>query len=367
MSLFSSTVHYTPISIAHGSEFLKELPLFKFYVKLESISTTPYKDHDECKSLNGFNELQKICYKLGDILGEITEISKLVDVDNNKNNDRSCQYLNYLIQEEIEKEKEKCDPNTLPSLYKALNKYKGSYGDYKCKFEQSNNTDTDIAKTSKNMYYYAEYLYWIIKEFKNIQDTKENIFSQFLNTSIRPYNKLLQHDTCNKPQKYKTQLEEFKNKYNEALEYIKKIYPVIITKPMNNYEEAKKTCGTDSEKTDELYPDLFKYFSTASSDLRAHPISQPLALSASGDILLDGTPQDSQGSTLGTATPIICSAVAISMFSFILHKFTPLGTYLRRNKLIDRNRMDEKQDDNYKLLSNASEIPHNIAYQPVGY
>ncbi|VUZ99691.1 PIR protein [Plasmodium vivax] len=336
MSLTSSTSQYSPISIAQGYDFLKQLPLYQFYENLKSISAIQNDNHTECETLNDSNELQKICYQLGNILGKITQINKLVDVDNNNNNNRSCKYLNYFIQEQIEKVKPAS--NNLSTLYEALNKYKGKYEDYKCNFQENTKTDTDIAKISKELYYYAEYLYWIKKNIKNIENTKEIKYSQFFSAFVLYYNRLLQHDTCNDIKEYQTELNEFKGKYNEALAHIKTKYKDISTRPMDNVEEAKKS---------------FR-----------HPLQ--FIRDDSGDTIQAGTPEDSQGSTVGKATPIICSAVAIFMSSFMLHKFTPLGTYLRRNKLIDRNRMDEKQDDNYKLLSDTSRIPHNIAYQPVG-
>ncbi|SCA59639.1 hypothetical protein PVC01_000012500 [Plasmodium vivax] len=176
--------------------------------------------HNECVKLTDYKELQKICNKLGYVLDNITKFSKFVDVDNNNN--RSCKYLNYLIQEEIEHLES--DSNNISSLYETLNKYKSSHDNYECIFKQNANTDTKIAKTSKNVYYYSEYLYWIKKEFNNIQNTEKKQFWEFLNTSIFPYNRLLQHDTCNKNKKYQNELNDFKLKYNEAINEIKKKY-----------------------------------------------------------------------------------------------------------------------------------------------
>ncbi|CAI7723969.1 Plasmodium vivax Vir protein, putative [Plasmodium vivax] len=365
MSPTNSTVQYSPISIAQSYVFLRELPLFKFYNELNITSTTPKINHDQCKNLTRHHDLYKICNQLGDILGNIKEINKLanVDVDNNNNNNRSCKYLNYLIREEIEKEK--CDPNTLPSLYEALNTYNGSFENYKCNFEPNTNPDpdTDIAEKSKKLYYYTEYLYWITQKYNNIIKSNETDYYHFLNACVFYYNKLLQHDTCKENQKHKNELNDFKETYIEALENIKKIYPNITPKPMQDSEEAKESCTNNREKSQESDEEGFILFQSLTSNSRTR--RPPPTLSDSVAIHQNSIPQDSQGSTIGKATPIICSTVAISMFSFILHKFTPLGTYLRRNKLIDRNRMDEKQDDNYKLLSDASQIPHNIAYQPV--
>ncbi|CAI7722546.1 hypothetical protein PVPAM_120078500 [Plasmodium vivax] len=167
------------------------------------------------------------------------------------------------------------------------------------------------------------------------------MFFQFLNDSVLYYNRLLLVDACSEIGKHQNILKDFNVKYNEALQCIKKIYSDINPKPMNKDEEAKKSCATDSEKSPEENEDQFILFSSLTSDSRTR--RPPTELSDAGPIYQDSIPQDSQGST-----------------------FTPLGTYLRKNKLIDRYRMNEKQDDNYKLLSDASRIPHNIAYQPVG-
>ncbi|KMZ88687.1 hypothetical protein PVBG_05543 [Plasmodium vivax Brazil I] len=289
-------------------DFLKQLPLYQFYENLKSISAIQNDNHTECETLNDSNELQKICYQLGNILGKITQINKLVDVDNNNNNNnRSCKYLNYFIQEQIEKVKPAS--NNLSTLYEALNKYKGKYEDYKCNFQENTKTDTDIAKISKELYYYAEYLYWIKKNIKNIENT---------NAFVLYYNRLLQHDTCNDIKEYQTELNEFKGKYNEALAHIKTKYKDISTRPMDNVEEAKKSCTTaqqDDEKDENDTPLFLR--STSFSRVR-HPLQ--FIRDDSGDTIQAGTPEDSQGSTVGKATPIICSAVAIFMSSFMLHK-----------------------------------------------
>ncbi|GAB69648.1 hypothetical protein PCYB_003970 [Plasmodium cynomolgi strain B] len=156
------TFQNIPISIAQLHDFLKELPLFKFYDEIERISKNPNDNPTECDTLTGFNTLQEICYKIVYILDNITQFSNLVDVANN--NYRSCKYLKYLVQEEIEKEE--CDSYTLRSLYEALNKYKSPNGNYECIFEQNTNTDTNINHTTKELYYYAEYLYWIKENLK---------------------------------------------------------------------------------------------------------------------------------------------------------------------------------------------------------
>ncbi|KMZ94044.1 hypothetical protein PVMG_02270 [Plasmodium vivax Mauritania I] len=325
-------------SIYRNNKFLNQLPLYQFFDKLISIPTTPNKKHDECESLNGYDELQKICNRLGNILDKITGISTLVDADNNKNN-ITCKYLDYFIQEEIEKEQ--CDSKNLPSLYEALNKYKDSYLNYKCDFVQNTNNDTTIYHTIKQVNFYAEYLYWLNQNYNNITNANKTDYYEFLNVCVLYYNRLLKHDTCIEINKYQTQLNEFKKEYDQALEAIKITHKDINPIPMHDENRAKESCSTDSKKVQELESDVFTYFSTIPSGIRAQPISPRPALSNSGDTIQADAPEDSQGST-----------------------FTPLGTYLRRNKLIDRNRMDEKQDDNYKLLSDASRIPHNIAYQP---
>ncbi|SCA59794.1 VIR protein [Plasmodium vivax] len=360
MSLTSSTFKYTPIAIAEGYDFLNKLPLFKFYDELKSISTTQNNNRTECNNLIDYEDLQRICNKLGYILCNITQISNIANVDNN----RSCKYLNYLIQEEIENVNS--DSNKLPTLYEALKKYKTSYENYKCDFEQNTETDIDIAQTIKQLNYYAEYLYWINENFENIQDTQEDNFSKFLNTFIMLYNRVLRYDTCNQSKKYLTKLNDFKKEYDEALEHIKTKYKDIKPKTMENDEEAAESCTTGKEQ-DQEGDSEFPLFSSIKSHITTHPAPAAPTHSALGDTIRDDTPEDSNDSTIGKATPFICSGVAIFMFLFILHKFTPLGTCLRKNKLIDRNRMKGKQDDIYKLLSDASQIPHNIAYQPIGY
>ncbi|KMZ77354.1 hypothetical protein PVIIG_05502 [Plasmodium vivax India VII] len=313
MSPTSSTVQYSPIAIAQY-DFLKELPLFKFFDQLKSISTTPNNNHDKCESLTHYNKLQNICNKLGVILGKIKEISILVDADNNN---RSCKYLNYLIREEIEKEK--CDPNTLPFLYEALNKYNGSYENYKCHFKQNTDADINIAQTIKQLNYYGEYIYWFNQNYNNITYSNKTDFYEFLNACALYYNRLIRYDTCNEIKKYQTVLNDFKAMYNEALEHIKTKYKDIKPKTMENDEEAAESCTTGKEQ-DQEGDSEFPLFSRIKSHITTHPAPAAPTHSALGDTIQDGSSEDPNVSTVGKATPIICSAVAISMFSFILHK-----------------------------------------------
>ncbi|CAI7718379.1 Plasmodium vivax Vir protein, putative [Plasmodium vivax] len=333
MSQTRSTFQYSPITIAQY-DFLKELPLFKFYNKLKSFYTITKDGHPECKSLTSYNELQNICNKLGDILDNITEISKTVEVDHNINNNRSCQYLTYFIQEEIENLKS--ESSDLPSLYEALKEYNSSYENHKCKFELNIDADINIAKTRKQIYYYAEYLYWIKHKYNNIINSNETDYNKFFSDCAFYYNKLLQDVICRKKEKYQTELSNLKKVYDEALKAIKNKYPDINPMSMKDKASAKKSCPT-GQKVNQDGKQEYQLFSGNSYFSKGPPPGHSIR-EISGDINLHGTPEGSQGSTIGKATPILCSTVAISMFSFILHK----------------------------LLSDASQIPHNIAYQPVG-
>ncbi|KMZ89809.1 hypothetical protein PVMG_06164 [Plasmodium vivax Mauritania I] len=201
-------------------DFFKFLPLDNVFFFL-SIKTYNRGYTDEvCSNLskgnNGNCDLHSLCLSLHDILQNLKELFK---TNYSNTQIKWCEYLDYWIYDYI---KNNAPCNEYAELYEKLKLLMSKYlSEYNCNIIYPT-IDHDKLIKKKKISLYTDILYWIKNAYDNIFDTHgSKLYDQYFGECFRFYKEVMCNEDSYIKDRYKTQLQEFENNFNEAITFLK--------------------------------------------------------------------------------------------------------------------------------------------------
>ncbi|SBS82038.1 PIR protein [Plasmodium ovale] len=312
-------------------------------------------NHEECygleRELENDNDAYVLCMK---VTGNLNNFNNIKFFDSL--NDYRCKYLNFWIHEILNKYKGKHSGTLKFRILKFFEKFNAK--DSKCPSEFTDYVITDDYKKMKSFYDYA--LNYQILQFDYEQSDKPctKRIDNYIRTIINLYNQVKQE--C-------TRTANSTKKYCIALEDIKKVYP-----------QGKLWKLTCNEVVTEKTAKILKEISTLREENTRlqEQITQNCEERVAGNceksaLFRHDCPPCSSGSN--SCITVVVPLLVILFIFFILAKFTPLGSCLRRYIIrkkgekmnINEERIEESLEHTFNYVDKNSEMGGNIiGYNP---
>ncbi|SBT55966.1 PIR Superfamily Protein [Plasmodium ovale wallikeri] len=333
--------------------FLKSLPLYTFYEKLENRHEKEIEDPSHCNEIAEVDDCAyPVCAKVVNTLDSLGNNITVLDKESDDGDDsnRACLYLNEWLDNNIRIYG--CNHTKVDLIYDKLNEKMGKLKlKNNCNFEKSKyiNNDLNYVSAKKKLYYFSENLYWIYKKKLGKQKEEKQLFEKYLRDCSATYNSQLKNDFCKTHRLYESELDDFKKQYTETSSFLQSCYPEIDITPLHHYDKSETKCVGEKiyNESEEKPEDMFRYIQTKKINTEDQDAKQ-----------MEGDAYNKFDILSKGVVPFIGFSFVIFIILFILYKFTPYGLWMRR-RLSKKNMMS----DNIDLLNTQSLMEHNPEYE----
>ncbi|SBT33386.1 PIR Superfamily Protein [Plasmodium ovale wallikeri] len=308
------------------NNMLKQLPLYHFYDVLNNENDYVDSGTDSCagyatNSLNKYSQFIHLCKVLH---YKRSKFPNIIEQCDNVPKTKRCEYMTYWLRNKIED----IDPNfpTNSMLHVMFSMIFTSIFGNDCVYDKNKFSNVDFP-LRKKYFDYTENLQSINDLGRKFTDLNDYFYCEYIADGIKAYNEVIEHDSCNRAScTYFKELENFKNKF-------KSLQSSLNEKCGNNLPCLKKN------KEEYEHPCTSKRVSFKSTE--------PTYMG------LSGLPDSEQGVSVSTIITPVISLFGISFILFILYKFTPFGSLLRRHIMKEKNFYDNVDEETDNRLHNS--------------
>ncbi|GAB69384.1 hypothetical protein PCYB_001320, partial [Plasmodium cynomolgi strain B] len=193
--------------------FLKEFPLYKFYVQLDHVRDDG-PEYEECSDLLGSNyqresNLSKICKKVSNATKTFYEIGEVIG----SSPSNCCDYFNFWLNDHITKNIPKSVENRLVdnTFDKIFRKIDGP----KCVYINLSRCNRDAFQKLKQLYDYSVSFDSIFDQISRGNLSGRDSYCSYIIESVNLYDNITKESLRVATSKYSGKLNRFKNKYNK--------------------------------------------------------------------------------------------------------------------------------------------------------